>query len=287
MIPMPVIALVARVFDKTYSRSRFENLFYLSGTKVEDPNRSNKLDTVTDWLRGINAQEPERAFEIFGKLIEPFMEGEDGFDDDREAVVEALRKHGLRYVNGGHVAKTSSGPGSATASLEGLLKRKEFPAVIEEFNRSTENAEAKPREAASAAANILEAICKEYIVEHVDLEMPSKQDLSTVFGVVRKHLGFDPGAMEDDDLKTILSGLITVVSGIARLRTHASSAHAQSTSKRTYRLEPRHARVAVHSAHALVVFILETWEKRESIGDNSASAPRKSLFKKVGPGLSG
>ena len=110
-------------------------------------------------------QEPERALEIFGKLMEPLMEGQDGFDDDREAVEQALWKCGLRYMSGGRVVRTASGPGSATASLEGLLKRKEFPAVIDEFNRSTENVEGKPREAASAAAYILEAICKEYIVD--------------------------------------------------------------------------------------------------------------------------
>jgi hypothetical protein len=73
----------------------------------------------------------------------------------------------------------------------------------------------------------------------------SKQDLSSVFAVVRKHLTFDPATIEDEDLKSILSGFITVVGAIARLRTHASSAHAQATTKRTYKLEPRHARPSV------------------------------------------
>jgi hypothetical protein len=263
---MPVIAMIANLFDQYYTRSRFENLFYQSGTSVENPQRGNKVDTVTYWLRSINTQEPEKALQILGKLIEPFMEGElyrAGIDADQEALREALRKGGLRYIDGGKVVKASSGPGSATASLKSLLERREFPAVLEEFNRSTENVEAKPREATSAAANILEAICKEYIEEQSDLVMPAKQDLSSVFGVVRKHLGFDPTSVEDEDLKAILGSLAGVVTGIGRLRTHASSAHAQGTSKRAYKLEPRHARLAIHSAHALVAFILETWEQRE------------------------
>jgi hypothetical protein len=263
---MPVIALIANLFDQYYTRSKFENLFYQSSTRVENPQRGNKVDTVTYWIRDISAKEPERALEVLGKLIEPFMEGElwrTGIEADQEALREALGKGGLRYVDGGKVVKASSGPGSATASLKSLLERREFPAVLEEFNRSTENVEAKPREAASAAANILEAICKEYIEEHDDLKKPEKQDVSSVFGVVRKHLGFDPSAIEDEDLKAILGSLAGVVTGIARLRTHASSAHAQGTSKRVYKLEPRHARLSIHSAHALVAFILETWEQRE------------------------
>lgn len=263
---MPVIALIANLFDQYYTRSKFENLFYQSGTSVENPQRGNKVDTVTYWLRSVNTQEFGKALLVLGKLIEPFMEGElyrTGIEVDQEALREALGKNGLRYLDGGKVVKASSAPGSATASLQSLLERREFPAVFEEFDRSTENVEAKPREATSAAANILEAVCKEYIEEHGDLVMPTKQDPSSVFSAVRKHLGFDPTAIEDEDLKAILGSLAGVVAGIGRLRTHASSAHAQGTSKRAYKLEPRHARLAIHSAHALVAFILETWEQRE------------------------
>lgn len=49
--------------------------------------------------------------------------------------------------------------------------------------------------------------------------------------------------------------------GIASLRTHSSSAHGQG--KKTYQLEPRHARLAVHSAHTIALFILETWDKKK------------------------
>ena len=266
MIPVPVIALIARLFDSHYTRSQFENLFYETGTSVDSPG-GNKVDTVTYWLRAINKKEPERSLEIFGKLIEDFMGREawagTTFAEDQEAVHAALQKHGLRYATGGKIIHSAFGPGSSTASLQGLLKRKDFPAVRDEFSRATENVEVKPREALSAAANILEAICREYIVQHSGLQMPNKPDLQSMFGVVRKHLGFDPGAIEDGDLKGILSGLITVVNGIGALRTHASSAHSQGTSKRIYKLTPRHARLAIHGAHAVASFLLETWEERD------------------------
>ncbi|WP_268594539.1 abortive infection family protein, partial [Escherichia coli] len=44
------------------------------------------------------------------------------------------------------------------------------------------------------------------------------------------------------------------------LRTHASSAH--GAGRKIYNLKPRHARLAINSAHTLTMFILESWDDR-------------------------
>ena len=85
-------------------------------------------------------------------------------------------------------------------------------------------------------------------------------DLKPLWTVVRKHLGFDPSAIADTDLQTILTGMLATVEGIAALRTHASSAHGAGVT--SYRIEPRHARLAIHAAHTITLFALETWVKR-------------------------
>ncbi|MFT6835524.1 MAG: hypothetical protein ACJA0H_001564 [Francisellaceae bacterium] len=43
-------------------------------------------------------------------------------------------------------------------------------------------------------------------------------------------------------------------------RTHASSAHGEG--RKLYNLKPRHAKLAIHSAHTLALFVLETWDKK-------------------------
>lgn len=48
--------------------------------------------------------------------------------------------------------------------------------------------------------------------------------------------------------------------GIGALRTHASSAH--GAGKKQYKLEARHARLAIHAAHTVTLFVLESWAKR-------------------------
>lgn len=132
-------------------------------------------------------------------------------------------------------------------------------AIDEEFERALKNVVVSPREGVSAAANILESLCRIYIDDE-GLEMPKKQDLGNLWDTVRKDFRLDPSKVEDQDLKRILSGLLGIVNGIGALRTHASSAH--GTGRKPHRLEPRHARLAVHSAHTVATFVLETWDTR-------------------------
>ena len=150
--------------------------------------------------------------------------------------------------------------GAPSRMLADFIKAGDAASIELEFNRALSNVDSNPREAVSAASNILESICKVYIEEE-GLEKPAKQDLKPVWTAVRKDLGFDPSLVEDQDLQVILTGLISVVEGVGALRTHASSAH--GAGKKAYKLEPRHARLAIHGAHTVALFILESWKKRQ------------------------
>jgi hypothetical protein len=70
--------------------------------------------------------------------------------------------------------------------------------------------------------------------------------------------------VNDDDLKTVLTGLAAIVEGTGSLRTHKGSAHGRS--KTTYKLKPRHARLAAHAAFPLASYILEAWGERDGAG---------------------
>ena len=78
--------------------------------------------------------------------------------------------------------------------------------------------------------------------------------------MVRKDLNLDPAIVNDDDLKAILSGLAAIVEGTGSLRTHKGSAHGRG--KITYKLKPRHARLAAHAAFTIASFVLEAWGER-------------------------
>ena len=131
--------------------------------------------------------------------------------------------------------------------------------VRDEIQRSLAALESDPPAAATASCSLLEAISKVYIEER-GLTPPRKLTVKPLWNVVSSDLGFNPGQVVDDDLKRILSGLSSIVDGIAALRTHAGSAHGRGTTR--YRLKPRHARLAVHAAHTLATFVVESWEER-------------------------
>jgi hypothetical protein len=244
-----------------------------------DPPDGSKLTKAQAWLRRINTDESCDPLEVIGFLIEGYMEPplpekqypwdeEPSLSEYQEKRIErikqALARANLQYIPSGRVIHIS---GSASRSLKDIIRKLDHTSIDQEFERALKNVESSPREAVSAACNILESIFKTYIEEE-SLPIPKKQDLQPVWKIVRDDLGLDPSKIEDRDLQEILSGMFATVSGIGALRTHASSAH--GAGKKMYSLKPRHARLAVHSAHTLATFVLESWqEKREARKSNA------------------
>jgi hypothetical protein len=92
------------------------------------------------------------------------------------------------------------------------------------------------------------------------LPFPPKETTKPLWAEVQEYLGLSPGSVADDDIRRILSGLTSLVDGIGSLRTHAGSAHGHGP--QSYALLPRHARLAVHAAHTICLFVVETWESK-------------------------
>jgi hypothetical protein len=264
LIPSAAITLCVEEVVRCETHATLDNLFAYAGAPG-DPPEGSKYAKALAWLRRVNADQAIDPLRVLGRLIEGYMdkpldpntEWDSPLFIWRARFNGLLAEHGLQYVRGGRVAASLGAP---TRVLEEFIRERNLAAIEHEFERATQSIESGPREAVSAASNILESLCKAYI-EDEKLEMPAKQDLQSVWNVVRKQLGFDPSRVEDQDLQAILTGLISVVHGIGALRTHASSAH--GAGRKAYRLEGRHARLAVHAAHTLSLFILESWDHKK------------------------
>jgi hypothetical protein len=275
-VPSTLLAVCAEVVSQRESHATLDSLFMYAGA-TGDPPDGSKHAKALEWLRKTNKDENVQPFDVVGRLIENYME--ESLDPNeinyeyknkhREKLSKALAQCELQYAKGGKIVGALGIP---SRTLEEFIRDKDASSIESEFQRALTNVESNPREAVSAASNILESLCKVYIDEE-GLEQPAKQDLKPVWAIVRKHLGFDPSGVEDQDLQTILSGMIAVVEGIGALRTHASSAH--GAGKKGYKIEPRHARLAIHAAHTVTLFVLETWRKRKQ--SQVASFPLKTI----------
>ena len=271
-IPAPIIAVLADNLPELETHASLDNLFLYADAPGDPPEGSKPVKTQA-WLRRIN-KESENPLKVLGKLIEGYIEIPDQDEDNdiffserpnpkkefKDKLLSIIDKCNLQYISGGIVSDGRSAP---SKSLSDLIKGRDIPSIEMEFTRALENVNSEPREAVSAACNILESIFKVYISDE-KLVTPKKQDLQGLWKVVREDLGFDPSQLEDNDLKKILSGIFSVVDGIGAFRTHASSAHGQG--RKIYKLKPRHARLAIHSAHTLTLFVLETWDEKQLNG---------------------
>lgn len=268
-IPAPVIAVLADNLPTLESHAGLNNIFLHADAPGDPPEGSKPVKTQA-WLRRIN-RESELPLVVLGKLIECYIEIPEQDEKDslffgspmpnprnefKKKLESILERCNLGYLRGGII---SDGGAAPSKSLGELIKGLDIPSIDAEFTRALANVNSEPREAVSAACNILESIFKTYIADE-GLPNPKKQDLQNVWKIVRADLGFDPNLVQDDDLKRILSGILSVVDGIGAFRTHASSAHGQG--RITYNLKPRHARLAIHSAHTIALFVLETWDEK-------------------------
>jgi hypothetical protein len=259
-IPNAVIATVADVMATIhFSHTKLNTLLMEAGAPGDPPN-GNCVAKCDQWLRRCNHDDDVDAFEVLGKFIEVVMESD--YPDLYEAgvrgqkrITDALTKHGLSYHRGGRILGGTAG--APTKSLREILSSRDLPAVEAEFDRALATIETDPAAALTAACALIESLLKTYI-EDEGLELPSSETIKPLWNVVAKHLGLDAGSVQDDDIRRICTGLSSIVDGVGAFRTHAGSAHGRG--RAVYQISSRHARLAIHAAHTLATFIIESWE---------------------------
>lgn len=271
-IPPSLIGTCSTLLSDRYTHAELNALFMSAGFEG-DPPEGNKVQKCQEWMRRANKGLID-PISLLGRLIGEYMDeefaagihpfgniGPDGADP-RTRVISAAAKDGLTYIRGGKfIGKDLAAP---SATLSDALAERGIEAAEEEFRRAYENVTRDPAAAITAACAILETVCKTYL-EATGSGLPSRQTLGPLWTETARKLGLHPEKMVEDDFKKILQGLFSVVDGIAALRTHVGSAHGRSGARpaKTYRVTPRHARLAVHAAHTASLFVLETWQARE------------------------
>lgn len=170
--------------------------------------------------------------------------------------------------------------GQSSAVLDELattIQVIDFDTVQHDLDRALKNVDADPEDAVTAACSIIESVCRSILVE-LGLPLPANKDIQGLYKAVRDPLGLEParGDLPEDiaaDVRSILGGLNTTVQGIGALRTHGGDAHGRERGLRRS-IDRRIARLAIHSASAATLFLIETWQhKYPSKALHVATAP--------------
>jgi hypothetical protein len=255
-IPQSVIGMLGEVVPENESHASLDSLFLYADAPGDPPDGSKPVKTI-EWLRRCNRDPDVDPIAVLKVIVEHYLDEEvDEFSNRYEFIIKrneriekCLRKSGLNELVSGDLSHQSK-------TLEEAIADLDSESIEYEFSRAIESVDDDPFEAISAASNILESTIR-VLLEDSDIELPKKKDLGSLWNVIRKELNLDPSVFEDQDIQKIVSGLGSIVTGIAALRTHSSSAHGRGRFR--YNLQKRHVNLTIHSAHSLCLFLIETW----------------------------
>jgi hypothetical protein len=193
-------------------------------------------------------QEPDKLEKVLAHLNSYLIH--DGYELQSQGSISRLTKRG------------ASAP--AISALATTVATVDFDTVQRDLDRALASAETDPEDAVTAACSIVESVCRSVLGE-LSLPLPSQLDIQGLYKAVREPLGLSPGKEDVPaeiaaDVRAILGGLNSAVQGIGALRTHAGDAHGRERGFR--RLDSRIARLAIHAASGIALFIIETWQKK-------------------------
>jgi len=229
---------------------------------------ASRVPTVLDALEHENKQPDGRATMI--RVIEACVDPRDYLDAEPKmtAVVDYMNKRlrfeGFELRKIGQVFKVVALATNtvAAAALKENAKALDLDSVHNDFERALEAADSDPADAITAACSTVESVCK-CILDEMGKPYPTNKDIKGLVVEVAKHLNLSPGRDDlpkewEQDIRTILSGLFNVISGIGSLRTHAGDAHGKG--KNPVPADARIARLAIHAASTVSLFYIETWQ---------------------------
>ena len=175
-IPLKVISLLSELLPNYESHAGLNSLFLYADIEITFPNLS-KSNRVQETLMHINKNN-SNPLKVLGKILEKYFDGAlispdnpEWYNAQLDRIVQALAENSLTYTKGGRINGSLNTP---TKSLENFINDLDIPAIDQEFTRALTHVDSSPREAVSAASNILESICKIYI-EEKKLDMPNKK----------------------------------------------------------------------------------------------------------------
>ena len=154
--------------------------------------------------------------------------------------------------------------GSKTPSdqtISQVLQRFNTESVQFIWSKALERRQSDPDGAITAARTLLETVCK-HILDEKKVEYTNRTDLPQLYYLVSIELNLSPSQHTEEVFKQILGSCSAIVDGLGTLRNRLGDAHGHG--KKLVRPAVRHAELAVNLAGSVALFLVETWEARNS-----------------------
>jgi len=137
----------------------------------------------------------------------------------------------------------------------------EWEAVGQEWRKACARLPRDPEGAITSARTLVETVCK-HILDDAGIAYKPTDSLTNLYRNAAEQLNLTPKQHEGDVFKRLLGGAQTMVDGLASLRNDHGDAHGKG--QKAYRVQTRHAELAVSLAASISTFMIETWQQRKT-----------------------
>ena len=181
--------------------------------------------------------------------------------DYRERLFSCLKRDAIRYEDGRLWLPVST---VHTAYASNAASRLDLPGLQLQIDRITRSINSDPSHAVGTAKEMIETTCKSILTARGETYSRS-EDIPDLLKRTRKVLKLLPEDIPDsargaDTIRRLLTQLASIAQNVAELRGLYGTGHGKDGKAKG--LLPRHARLVVGAAAALVTFLLETHEAR-------------------------
>jgi hypothetical protein len=145
------------------------------------------------------------------------------------------------------------------APVAAQIARLDSASVRRDWERALARRSSDPEAAITAARALVESVCKA-ILEDLGIDYAERDDLPKLYRRTAKALELTPDSYTDEQIKRILGGATSAVEGLGALRNRSGDAHGKG--RTGYRLDARHAALAVNLAGTVTLFLTETFAAR-------------------------
>jgi hypothetical protein len=142
-----------------------------------------------------------------------------------------------------------------SAAAERLDQLDDWESVRRSWDAALSKVVTDPEGAITATRTTLEGVCK-HICDERGAEYDDAGDLSKLYKAAAGAMDIAPDQHTEQIIKQILSGVGTVVNGLAALRNSLSDSHGRG--KTSVRPAARHAKLAVNAGFAVAGFLIDT-----------------------------
>lgn len=150
----------------------------------------------------------------------------------------------------------------AEKSINEVLSRFDAEDINYTWQKALERKTHDPEGAITISRSILESVCKHILLEQSIEFNENNIELSELYKLTAKELNLSPDRHSEQIFKQILGGCSGIVNGLGALRNKHGDAHGSSPSK--VKPKPRHAELAVNLAGTMALFLISTYEAKNT-----------------------